>query len=184
MAKALDPDQSRLLVVAVHSPSCRHCASLLTNLETAALQLSQYFKSLNTNTISVPLLAKLDATLLDSKLLQSELDVTSFPTILIIKGTREDALLPDWFGSTETASDLFQTILHYWYRWNYDNGENNNEDAVVRVKDDLNTFLEIHAAGAIRHLPPSLNPNLSLEEQSHIEWLLSEEDEDQDPYVL
>lgn len=160
--------QPKFLLLAVYSPSCSHCTPLLDNLQHAARQ----FQSIHNDDdmlFAPPLFAKLDATLLDPKLLEQHLGVTAFPTLLIITGTRDDAIIRDWFGSMETADQLYDTIQHYWYRWS----SSSSSKAVLQVTN-VHDFLANHGAKALQSIPPALDPNLSLQEISHLEWLLSD----------
>ena len=168
--------------MAVYSLSCVYCASLLTNLEMAAGEISRYFESIDDTLLSPPIFGKLDATLMDPVYLREQLGVVSFPSILFITGHEDEALVAEWFGSIETFTDIYHTVLDYWYRWNYPK----QQDSVILLDrtDEMNSFVATHGAGAIRHAPPALNPNLSTEEQAHMEWLLTNEDGKADPFVL
>ena len=108
-----------------------HCQS-----PTCGSTISIPFQSIHDTDLlfSPPLFAKLDATLMDPKLLQEKLGVQDFPTLLTITGTQHDAMIRDWFGSIETADQLYDTIRHYWYRWNEVNAKRRSTSCAQRVR--------------------------------------------------
>lgn len=178
-----------LLVVAVCTPTCLHCTRFLQNLEQAAQYIFTYCQERQHDTTfskPPPLVAKLDATLMDAEMLNEKMGVTLFPSLLMVKPRGDEAMSHEWYGPSETREDLQDTILHYWYRWHYKRDATKYTTVIALSNmQALDQFLATHAAAAIRHLPAALNPNMSPEGQSHVEWLLSDDEEnEQDPLVL
>jgi thiol-disulfide isomerase/thioredoxin len=166
-----------LLLLAVYSPTCPHCPFLLSNLETAAHFISQL--SLEN---SPPLFAKLDGTLVDAVSLEEQLGVVSYPSLVFVRGGgggdhNDDATVIDYIGLQDTWEDIYETVLHYWYRYAQ------RPTTVISLENvtELDSWVQTHGPLAVRHTLPALNPNLlSEEERTHIQWLMEEEEEEND----
>jgi thiol-disulfide isomerase/thioredoxin len=164
-----------LLILAVYSSTCPHCPSLLSNLETAANHISRLSRE------KPPLFAKLDGTLVDAVSLKEQLGVVSYPTLVFVRGDHNDAVVMDYIGLQDTWEDIYETVLHYWYRYAH------QPQTVIFLKNltELDSWVQTHGPLAVRHTLPALNPTLSDEEQSNIQWLMEEEDEEeQEPFVF
>ena len=172
---ALHPDLGDpvLLLLAVCSPICPHCPSFLAKLETVANSISQL--SLE----KPPLFAKLDGTLLDAAYLEEQLGVTSYPTLVFVRGYLDEFTAIDYIGLQETWEDIYETVLHYWYRCTH------QPTAVISLENvtQLDSWVQLHGPLAVRHLLPPLNPSLTEEERDHIRWLM-EDDEKEEPFVF
>ena len=162
-----------LLLLAVCSPICPHCPSLLAKLEAAAHSISQL--SLE----KPPMFAKLDGTLLDTASLEEQLGVTSYPTLVFIRGYHDEFTAIDYMGPQETWEDIYDTVLHYWYRCAH------QPTAVISLENvkALDSWVQLHGPLAVRQMLPPLNPSLTEEERDHIRWLM-EEDEKEEPFVF
>jgi thiol-disulfide isomerase/thioredoxin len=165
-----------LILLAVYAPTCPHCPSLLSNLETVVHHFSRLSREMP------PLFAKLDGTLEDAVSLEEQLGVVSYPTLVFVRGDHNDAIVMDYIGLQDTWEDIYETALHYWYRYAH------QPKTVISLENvtELDSWVQKHGPLAVRHTQPALNPTLSEEERSHIQWLMEEEEdeEEQEPFVF
>jgi len=117
--------------------------------------------------LAKPLIGLVDASAMDDLWIQSFGPVTHYPALKFIlsKSTgnqTEDVQLWDFLGPRETAKDIVDSVLMYWYRFVVSNALSNSEDGKSTKPPiftfpnqlGLTTFLENHGERLLRPARP------------------------------
>jgi thioredoxin-related protein len=177
----LHEKENRLLLLVIYSSVCPFSSQLLLKLEDSMEILSNYFRKSDTfnwnESVTLPTIGKLEGSQVDSSWMQS-LGITSYPSLLFFRQFNDTIAIMDYLGLMDSAKDIVDTILHYWYRYHF--------ESVWRLDDflSLQEFILQHGSGIFHHIIPALNPEYTESENNAISWLMSSEDGESDDFTL
>jgi hypothetical protein len=181
ISEYLHEKENQLLLLIVYSSVCPFSLQLLQKLEVSTEILSDYFRESNTLTwnksVSLPTIGTLEGTHVDSTWMQS-LGINSYPSLIFFRQFNDTIAIMDYLGLKDSATDIVDTILHYWYRYNF--------ESYWRLDNfsHLQEFILQHGSGIFRHTTPALNPEYTENESNAISWLMSIEDDESEEFML
>ena len=125
-----------LYLLALYEPSCKCADDLITQIESAAYLLEEHFDSFGGESglqfLSMPVVGKLNVIGAERDTLQSLFEVEETPILrfVMVEHMDFDPLMDslsndekdpgiyslDYVGKGSAAKDIFDTVLHYWYR--------------------------------------------------------------------
>jgi thiol-disulfide isomerase/thioredoxin len=183
----LHQNDSALLLAALYSPTCPFSTELVQKLEEASESLSCYFENLAATTtpnvrappaaLVPPQVAKLDATKVDPSWIQT-LGIDSYPSLFFFRQVKDETVVMEYMGLKEDPADMVQTILHYWYRFAW------GPIFAMESIDNIQAFVKQNGPGLLKHAPQGVNPDYTSAEKATISWLMDNDVDKPDDYVL
>ena len=183
--EATDADFELLCLLLLWRPSCVHCHAMVEKVEEAHRLLSHHFSTTSDmiQNKRPPLFAKLNVEGVDKESL-ARLDVNAVPHLCFIFSNNKSTFLLDYNGRKNTAEDIFQTTLQYFYRLVVTSEEVRYSQESIDVypryfpnMQAVQDFVKSHKEFFF-HYPapePALSPTMTSEEQDYVKWILQEE---------